>query len=59
MEPFNHPAARHGVPSPCGREVPATPNGGTTVLAVSQDGLASGERIEEWRAHWKGLLSAL
>lgn len=29
------------------------------VLTVSQDGLADGEQIEAWRAHWKGLLAAL
>lgn len=30
-----------------------------TILAVSQEGLADGERIEEWRAYWKSLLQAL
>ncbi|MBC9937547.1 MULTISPECIES: hypothetical protein [unclassified Leucobacter] len=30
-----------------------------TILSVSQDGLPDGERIEEWRAHWKALLKAL
>ncbi|WP_255572816.1 hypothetical protein [Leucobacter tenebrionis] len=40
-------------------EVSATPKGEKTSLAVSQDGLADGERIEEWRAHWKSLLAEL
>ncbi|MEJ6489684.1 hypothetical protein PQI23_08115 [Leucobacter sp. USCH14] len=40
-------------------EVSATPKGEKTSLTVSQDGLADGERIEEWRAHWKSLLAAL
>ena len=30
-----------------------------TILSVSQDGLPDGERIENWRAHWKALLKAL
>lgn len=29
------------------------------VVTVSQEGLASGDTIEAWRAHWKALLSAL
>lgn len=41
-------------------EVSATPKGDDRVtLAVSQDGLPSGEDIEAWRAHWKALLAAL
>ncbi|EYT56001.1 hypothetical protein H490_0105210 [Leucobacter sp. UCD-THU] len=40
-------------------EVAATPKGEKTSLAVSHDGLADGERIEEWRAHWKSLLAEL
>lgn len=41
-------------------EVSATPKDAQrTTLAISQDGLASGERIEEWRAHWKAQLAAL
>ncbi|WP_053387896.1 hypothetical protein [Leucobacter japonicus] len=41
-------------------EISATPKGDDKViLAVSQDGLADGDRIEEWRAHWKALLAAL
>lgn len=41
-------------------EVSATPKGDDRVtLGVNQDGLASGEEIEEWRAHWKALLAAL
>ncbi|UOQ56599.1 hypothetical protein MUN78_13075 [Leucobacter allii] len=41
-------------------EVSATPKGDDrTILAVSQDGLADGARIEAWRAHWKALLAAL
>lgn len=30
-----------------------------TILSISQDGLADGDRIEAWRAHWKALLGAL
>ncbi|MCW2288897.1 hypothetical protein EDF60_0170 [Leucobacter luti] len=41
-------------------EVSATPKGeDRVILGVSQDGLADGDRIEEWRAHWKALLAAL
>lgn len=40
-------------------EVSATPKGEKVVLAVSQEGLADGEGIEAWRAHWKSLLAAL
>lgn len=41
-------------------EASATPKDNTRViLAISQDGLPDGERIEEWRAHWKALLAAL
>lgn len=40
-------------------EVSATPKGEKTSLAVSHDGLADGERVEEWRAHWKSLLAEL
>ncbi|WP_336660456.1 hypothetical protein [Leucobacter sp. USHLN153] len=41
-------------------EISATPKDAQkTILAVSQDGLADGDRIEEWREHWKSLLSAL
>jgi hypothetical protein len=40
-------------------EISATPKGDRTTLAVSHDGLADGERIEEWRAHWKALLAEL
>lgn len=29
------------------------------IIALSQDGLPDGERIEEWRAHWKSLLAEL
>ncbi len=29
------------------------------ILAVSQDGLPDGERIEEWRTHWKAQLALL
>lgn len=29
------------------------------IVALSQDGLPDGERIEEWRAHWKSLLAEL
>lgn len=29
------------------------------ILAVSQEGLPDGDRIEEWRAHWKSLLAEL
>lgn len=41
-------------------EVSATPKDAEkTVVAISQDGLTDGERIEEWRAHWKAQLAAL
>lgn len=40
-------------------EVSASPKGEKVTLAISQDGLADGERIEVWRAHWKSLLAAL
>ncbi|CAG7607241.1 hypothetical protein ACFPZL_09805 [Leucobacter soli] len=43
-------------------EVSGTPNAkdsAKTTLGVSHEGLADGERIEEWRAHWKGLLAEL
>jgi hypothetical protein len=41
-------------------EASATPKDDTRVtLAISQDGLPDGERIEAWRAHWKALLAAL
>lgn len=41
-------------------EVSATPKGeDRVILGVSQDGLPDGDRIEEWRAHWKALLAAL
>lgn len=40
-------------------EVAATPKGEKTSLAVSQEGLPDGERIEQWRAHWKSLLAEL
>ncbi|GAA1584771.1 hypothetical protein GCM10009692_25650 [Leucobacter aridicollis] len=30
-----------------------------TILAISQDGMSSGERIEEWRAYWKAQLAQL
>ncbi|GAA1615032.1 hypothetical protein [Leucobacter chromiireducens] len=41
-------------------EVSATPKApDRAVLTVSQDGLANGEEIEAWRAHWKALLAAL
>ncbi len=41
-------------------EVSATPKSGERVtLGVNHDGLPDGERIEEWRAHWKALLAEL
>ncbi|MBL3699885.1 hypothetical protein [Leucobacter luti] len=41
-------------------EVSATPKGeDRVILAVSQEGLPDGDRIEEWRAHWKALLAEL
>lgn len=40
-------------------EVSATPKGEKTTLAVTHDGVPDGDRIEEWRAHWKALLAAL
>lgn len=41
-------------------EVSATPKDADRVtLGVSHDGLPDGERIEEWRTHWKKLLSEL
>lgn len=41
-------------------EVSATPkDADRAVLTVSQEGLASGETIEAWRAHWKALLAGL
>ena len=41
-------------------EVSATPKDETRVtLAVSHDGIPEQDSIEEWRAHWKGLLAAL
>ncbi|MBP1326924.1 hypothetical protein JOF28_002156 [Leucobacter exalbidus] len=41
-------------------EVSATPKGDDKVtLAVSHDGLPTGEAIEGWRAHWKALLAQL
>lgn len=41
-------------------EVSATPKGDDRVtIAVNHDGLASGEAIEDWRAHWKALLAQL
>ena len=40
-------------------EVSATSKGEKSTLTVSQSGLSNGERIEEWRAHWKALLAAL
>lgn len=41
-------------------EVSATPkDDAKTVLAVSQTGLADGDRIEEWRAYWKARLAEL
>ncbi|WP_449281042.1 hypothetical protein [Leucobacter sp.] len=40
-------------------EISATPKGDKTTLAASHDGLTDGERIEEWRAHWKALLAEL
>lgn len=27
-----------------------------SILTVQQEGLLDGDRIEEWRAYWKGLL---
>ncbi|GAA2842528.1 hypothetical protein FB468_2501 [Leucobacter komagatae] len=30
-----------------------------TILAISQEGLDSGDRIEEWRAYWKAQLAQL
>ena len=41
-------------------EVSATPKGeDRVVLAVTHDGLPDGERIEEWRSHWKSLLAEI
>ncbi|UOQ61756.1 hypothetical protein MUN76_07320 [Leucobacter rhizosphaerae] len=41
-------------------EVAASPKTDDKVIvAVSQDGLPDGNRIEEWRAHWKALLAEL
>lgn len=41
-------------------EISATPKGtDRVILGVSHDGLPDGERIEEWRTHWKALLAAL
>lgn len=41
-------------------EVSATPKGDDrATLTVSLEGLTDGDRIEEWRAHWKSLLAAL
>ncbi|WP_241156103.1 hypothetical protein [Leucobacter chromiireducens] len=41
-------------------EVSATPKDqDRAVLTVSLEGLPDGDRIEEWRAHWKALLAAL
>lgn len=41
-------------------EVSATPKGDERItLAVSHDGMPSGEEIEEWRAYWKALLAVL
>ena len=41
-------------------EVSATAKDATkTILAISQDGMSSGERIEEWRAYWKAQLAQL
>lgn len=32
---------------------------GKSILTVQQEGLPDGDRIEEWRAYWKGLLAEL
>jgi len=43
-------------------EVSGTPHAkdpGRCTLAVSHEGLPDGERVEEWRAHWKTLLAGL
>ena len=40
-------------------EIAATPKADKTSLAVNHTGLAEGVRLEEWRAHWKGLLADL
>ena len=41
-------------------EIAASDKGsGRSSIAVSQEGLPDGERIEEWRAYWKSLLGAL
>lgn len=43
-------------------EVAATPNAkdpARSALSVSHGGLPDGEHLEEWRAHWKGLLGEL
>lgn len=41
-------------------EVSATPKAtDRAVLAINHDGLPDAEQIEQWRAHWKQLLSTL
>lgn len=41
-------------------EVSASPKDAEkTIVAISQDRLADGDRIEEWRAHWKAQLAGL
>lgn len=38
---------------------PGDKAGDKIIVAVSQDGLPDGDRIEQWRAHWKSLLTQL